>query len=130
MAFWSCADPTSPGYPKSAVFRDWGRIVSDCTHAETFEDGTQEFCSDCAETTRHFRGDLDDWVAGPPDSDLAWTFDGFVPRALALPLDPEPWVAWGMRYPTKRGSTYLDPREGYDQDPEHYRKSSVSGEGT
>ena len=39
---------------------------------------------------------------------------------VPLPLDPEPWVAWGVRYPTRRGSTYFEPRPLYSQNRSDY----------
>lgn len=36
------------------------------------------------------------------------------------PLDPKPWVAWGVRYPTQRGSAYFEPGPEYSQDRTQY----------
>ena len=43
-------------------------------------------------------------------------------KSRQVNLDPEPWVAWGVRYPKKAGSAYYDPRPEFEptRDPLPY----------
>ena len=45
-----------------------------------------------------------------------------------VPLDPEPWVSWGVRYPRQIGvAAYFAPRDGYEKNEQNYAASTFSG---
>ena len=48
-------------------------------------------------------------------------------KSRQVNLDPEPWVAWGVRYPKKAGSAYYDPRPEFEPTRDLYPWSSADG---
>lgn len=53
-----------------------------CRHHESFSDGTQRFCSDCGDSIAYVWAPTGEWRDGAPDSDYAWTDDGFTWRVI------------------------------------------------